>query len=558
MVPERWASHRVVARGRMLLLCLAAGVAAAAEARADEILQGVLQLRWGDAPHASRTHAHGTSIEPFEAWLDAGPGRRHRLDTAQARRAAGDLYALANRRIAVSYGHRSVPAMASPKSASSAPTLSEITAIVPVDGPPGRPMAKSDFGGSGTPWQVAGSTRWISVMCRFADVATEPKPRAFFQAQYGEAPGQLGHYWSEVSYGRVSLSGSTAHGWYTLPKARAAYLTLVNGRTRADLSQLFSDCAALADADVDFRGAQGVNLMFNAELDGHAWGGGACADLDGSYQCTRATWNPPWSFTNLAPLAHEMGHGYGLPHSDNSDGDGDTYDNPWDLMSDAWRNAVSDVAYGLLPKSLAMVQRERLGWVVPADKRIISADNGETHDVMVAWADVATTGAVRMLVLVMPNPSDPYRTVTYTLEARRRVGTYDARLAGDAVIIHALEDYGIARSIDADRPAADLSGNEGSMFRVGETWKTPDERHWVQVLSLTATGFLVRVGPRPRAMSTPSPVLVQSGPVAASSVPARATTPKTAPRASRRVPPRRCDVLPRVFRIQAVCAWLAR
>src|SRR3546814_14500583 len=73
-------------------------------------------------------------------------------------------------------------------------------------------------------------------------------------------------------------------------------------------------------------------MMFNGALDGHAWGGGACAVLDGTRRCPRTTWNPPWAFTNLSPLAHEMGHGYGLPPSDNSDGHDDTYDNPWDVM----------------------------------------------------------------------------------------------------------------------------------------------------------------------------------------------------------------------------------
>ena len=91
--------------------------------------------------------------------------------------------------------------------------------------------------------------------------------------------------------------------------------------------------------------------------------------MRGARLCKRVTWNPPWSFRNLAPLAHEMGHGYGLPHSDNSDGDDDTYDNPWDLMSDAWRNAVSDATHGLLPKQLNMAQRDRLGWVAQDSKR---------------------------------------------------------------------------------------------------------------------------------------------------------------------------------------------
>ncbi len=553
MMPGRGAILRTAAHVRILFACLLAGVAVMADARADAIAQGVLQLRWGDA---SRLPQAGVALPAqFEAWLEVAPGLRYLLDTEQARRAAGDLYALSNRRVAVSYrlpgsittGGSIVPWLQ---------VVPEIDAIVPADALPVRTMAKSEGGGGATPVQVAGSTRWITLMCRFADLATEQKPRSFFQAQYGNLPGQLGHYWSEVSYGRIDLAGSTAHGWYPLPRPRAAYLSLVNGRTRVDLSQLFADCTALADAEVDFHGAQGINLMFNGELDGSAWGGGACAVLDGGYRCTRVTWNPPWSFSNLAPLAHEMGHGYGLPHSDNSDGDADTYDNPWDLMSDAWRNATSDIIHGLLPKQLSMIQRERLGWVPAANRRTIAADNGETHDVLLAWADAVTPDGIQLLVLSLPAQPDPYRTVVYTLEARRRAGTYDAALAGDAVILHVLEDYGIARSIDTDQPAADLASNEGSMLKAGEVWRTPDERHGVEVVSLTASGFLVRVGPRPRAMSTPSPMLVRSNPVAVSSasVPAPVLVVDPAPRA--RV--RRCDALPRLFRAAGVCAWLAR
>ena len=126
-------------------------------------------------------------------------------------------------------------------------------------------------------------------------------------------------------------------------------------------------------------------MMFNGDLDGFAWGGGACATIDGSRRCPRVTWNPPWSFGNLAPLAHEMGHGYGLPHSDNSDGDDDTYDNPWDVMSDGWSNAVYDPTYGSRPKHINMQQRDRLGWVDAANKRVIpagfaGADSGGVDD----------------------------------------------------------------------------------------------------------------------------------------------------------------------------------
>lgn len=554
-------ARRAVARCCALVACLFAAGAMAVDTQRDDIVHGVLQLRWGDAPRAPKGVAPSSS--PFEAWLDAGPGKRYRLDVAQARRAAGDLYALANRRVAVSYGVRANAASADKLMSVSGPAP-VISAIVPADRVPQRALGVGKDGRVMAAAPMIGRTRWITLMCKFADVAAEQKPRAYFQSQYGNAPGQLGHYWSAVSRGAIDLEGSSAHGWYTLPKPRSAYVAIVDGRPRADLSLLFADCTAQADAAVDFGGAQGVNLMFNDELDGRAWGGGACAMLDGSYTCTRATWNPPWSFNNLAPLAHEMGHGYGLPHSDNSDGDNDTYDNPWDLMSDAWRGAVTDTTYGLLPKYLSAYQRERLGWVAPDRKHVLVSDNRDTHEIVLDAAGMEGTGGVQLLVLAMPAQPDPYQTVIYTLEARHRHGLYESALAGDAVIIHRIEDYGIARSVDTDTPAANFSGNEGSMLKVGEQWSTPDERHWVQVVSETAHGFVVRVGPRPRAMSAPTPALLQGDgkpqtgaalgtlPSAASSAVATRTAAASAPRS------RGCERVPRLLRMPVVCALLTR
>jgi len=524
--------------------------------RADTMVQGILQLQWADPPHAPPGQAR--PAPQLDAWLETGPGQRVPLDVAQSRLAAGDLYALANRPVAVSY-------RAPAKAMASAPAAPVIDAIVPTGAVPPRAQAVGADGRVMASAPVLGATRWVTLMCKFADIATEQKPRAYFQDQYGNAPGQLGHYWSEVSYGQINLAGSSAHGWYTLPKPRAAYLASVDGKPKAQLSDLFADCAAAADAEVDFRNIQGVNLMFNGELDGNAWGGGACATLDGAYACTRVTWSPPWSFANLAPLAHEMGHGYGLPHSDNSDGDGDTYDNPWDLMSDAWRNATSDATFGLLPKHLNMYQRERLGWLPAARKRTIVAGNGQTHEFVLDAGSLPDTANTQLVVLAMPAQPDPYRTVIYTLEARRRSGTYESALAGDAVIIHRLEDYGIAYSVDRDVPAADLSSNEGSMLKVGGRWNTPNELHWVEVVSATANGFVVRVGPRPRAMSTPAPVLERNAAVAASSSPAPSVPPSIAPpptppvrtapaTAVDRLRRQACGALPRALRPSLVCA----
>lgn len=513
-------------RARAIVATLVLGIAGTASTHAQTIEQGLLQLEWGDPAPVAPGQAKSKSR--FNARLVKDDGSRIALDPAQARKAAGDLYVLANRRVAIAFG-------APGKTASSAPM---IEAIVPADRTAQSAPVTAASARVAAAAPVNGVTRWVTLMCKFSDIGTEQKTQAFFQSQYGEGVGQLGHYWREVSYNKINLAGSSAHGWFTLPQPRSHYVTEENGEDKADLKKLFADCGAAADATVDFNSVQGVNMMFNGDLDGYAWGGGMCAPLEGrSNFCTRATWNPPWSFSNLAPLAHEMGHGYGLPHSDNSDGDSDTYDNPWDVMSDGWYNAVSDSTYGTRPKHINIFQRHRLSWVDGARQQVIVLGDLATRDIALDYAHLAGSGNVQMLVLSLSPQADPYATVVYTLEARKREGPYEGALAGDAVIVHKVQASGTAYSIDADVPPANRANNEGSMFKVGERWVTPEGSHAVTVKAQTATGFVVTVGP-PRAMSSPLPPLVRPAQVSASSSSPTRSTPAIPVRG--RKPPERC------------------
>ena len=78
--------------------------------------------------------------------------------------------------------------------------------------------------------------------------------------------------------------------------------------------------------------------MFNDLLDCCAWGGGWYACLDGLCQTWRTTWEPPWGYQNIGVIAHETGHGFGLPHSLGNCQQG--YDNRWDVLSDVWSNST--------------------------------------------------------------------------------------------------------------------------------------------------------------------------------------------------------------------------
>ena len=453
---------------------------------AEAPLQGRLEMVWGDAKPGSR------APHILEVNLVDDAGRRTPLDTAAAARAAGDLYGLYGRRVAVSFGLQ--------KRAGAMPSHAQPDAIVPIDGLTSslRDARAGLASTSGVSTRaITGTTVWATLMCKFKDIATEQKARSFFQGQYGNSAGQLDHYWREVSYNKINLTGSAAYGWFTLPQNRAYYVTTgADGKPKADLGKLFTDCTNAANASVNFAangGLQGINMMFNGDLDGYAWGGSRCATLDGINKCWSTTWNPPWSFNNLAPLSHEMGHAYGLPHANNSDGDGDTYDNPWDVMSDAWNNAVSNATYGSLPKHINIYSRDRLGWVDAARLRTVTHGSAATTYTL-ERASLAGSAYAQMIKLVVPGSTTRY----YTIETRKRTGAYEANLAGDAVIIHSVDTARSqpAWSVDASSPPATVSNNEGSMFKVGEIWTTPDplgSRFRVEVVSATTEGFRVKV-----------------------------------------------------------------
>lgn len=331
---------------------------------------------------------------------------------------------------------------------------------------------------------VFGPQPWVSILCKFSDYPDEPNDLPYFKNMYSAVYPGLDHYWRQQSFDLANVEGSDAFGWYTLPYPRSHY---VPPSGYMDWGAAAADCTAAADSYVDFTPFVGINLMFNAVLDCCAWGGGWPLCLDGVCKTWRMTWEPPWGYQNITVIAHETGHGFGLPHSS---GDyGQTYDNAWDVMSNAWWPGGAgyvDPTYGDLPQGTISYHKSMLGWI----------DSDHLY--------VAGTGTLKTITierLTMPQTDnflgakvliDDSQNYFYTVEARRAAG-YDAHLPGEAIILHHVDVYreNPAHVIDIDGDGD--TSDAGAMWLPGETFDDPANGIRITVEEATLTGYVVTI-----------------------------------------------------------------
>jgi hypothetical protein len=310
---------------------------------------------------------------------------------------------------------------------------------------------------------------WLNLLCKFPDVVTEPISQAQAVARWAEGT-ELARYWNETAEGRVKIEGSRVVGWFTLPQPQAAYM----GATGVpDLSKLFRDCAqaghetlaaALAVQDV-----AGINLWFNASLGCCAWGGTIQGQIGLTTRAWKTTWLPPGGYLNAALVSHEMAHTYGARHSNNADGDGDTYDNPWDLQSDMWGHAIKSSTEGTLPKPLGGHHRYRMDWLAEGELTTLTAP----LDAEVDLVDVHASGQGTRIVIIRPAdwPEQRY----YLLEAHVREG-FGAALPKAGVLVYEINE-GRAQPawlLDENQPAGNYANTDSVVLTDGEQRVLPE------------------------------------------------------------------------------------
>jgi Divergent InlB B-repeat domain len=348
---------------------------------------------------------------------------------------------------------------------------------------------------------VSGPQPWATVLCRFADFAsTTPNPVSYFQSLVmgGTAP-SLDHFWREHSYNNVNLAGSAVYGWYNLPQPRSYYV--YGNPLQLDFSRAGNDCAgAAAGAGVSFTSFVGINLIFNADLDGFAWGGSYT--LFG--RVYRTTWVPPWGYQNQGPIAHEMGHGFGLAHS--SGPYSATYDSRWDVMSDIWDSCPPvDPTYGCVGVSTIAYHKDKLGWIPGAQKYVASP--GTTKTLLMERLDQPTTSNYLIAQLPIVGSSTQF----YTVEVRRFAG-YDAKVPGEAVVLHKVD----TTLSDRNAKVVDTDGNgnsndAGAMWTPGETFQDATNGLTVTVNAQVGNGYQLTICNGPCTAQQFSVTVVRAG-----------------------------------------------
>ncbi|MEP6985769.1 MAG: S8 family serine peptidase, partial [Chloroflexota bacterium] len=249
------------------------------------------------------------------------------------------------------------------------------------------------------PLALTGSQPWVNIMCKFQDNPTETSTPAQIISMFTG----LDDYWRKVSYNNINIAGTTtAPQWLTLPHPRSYYVDDNVVNYGANLNRLLQDCTAVANSSINFPSYVGINMMFNGWLDCCAWGGSQFVSIDGVTKIYRVTWLPYWA-QRPDTIAHEMGHGFGFPHSsgpaDKPPNGLNVYVSNWDIMSNAGGTCVvrNSNSY-CLPQGTIAYHLDIDGWIPAARKTTVAYGAAASVNLQELSSTAAASGSLMVKI----------------------------------------------------------------------------------------------------------------------------------------------------------------
>ena len=160
---------------------------------------------------------------------------------------------------------------------------------------------------------------WAIVLCQFNDVPRVPQSADYYVDLFTQdGTGGLCDYWRTTTFDALDLTSSQVFGWFIMNHSSSEVSRLRFPGDRATLVQWGRDTAA--NNGVNLAAFRSVLVVQNFGVDHGAAGNGVLIVHQDANVC------------EFGFIAHEMGHGFGLPHSNSANPDM-VYGDGWDLMS---------------------------------------------------------------------------------------------------------------------------------------------------------------------------------------------------------------------------------
>lgn len=303
---------------------------------------------------------------------------------------------------------------------------------------------------------------WAIVLCRFSDVPTTTRPREYYEDLLTRSgTGGLADYWRAVSHNALDVTGSRVFGWFDMSHASSELAALTFPGDRWKPVQWGVEAAQAHG--VSLGAFKSVLIVQNAGRDHGAAGNGILIVHKDPGLC------------ELGFIAHEMGHGFGLPHSWSANPD-TGYGDGWDLMSFAtttfqfpivFQGAAGEATVGLNARNL-----EALGALPPG--RTWSPPGPDfSAEVLLEPLNQPPIGNRGVLIASIPSTATRPARLSgseFTIEFRRKSG-WDQGIPRDAVLVHERRTDGLSY----------LQPTSGSDFVRGGEFVTPDPAVYVRV-----------------------------------------------------------------------------